>query len=175
LRARRAALPPTQRSQAARAAARHLARACRRWNARHIAVYLNLRNELSTAPLIERLQRDGCAIYAPKLAPGGTLRFARLTGPFKRNRHGIREPALQHRPPRLDVIVMPLVAFDDAGRRLGMGGGYYDRLLARTRSYRRPLRIGFAYAAQEIPRVPAAAHDVRLHAVATESGVRSFR
>jgi 5-formyltetrahydrofolate cyclo-ligase len=79
------------------------------------------------------------------------------------------------RPPRLDLVVLPLVAFDDEGRRLGMGGGYYDRWLARPRAARRPLRVGFGFALQEARVVPATAHDVRLDAVVTERGLRRFR
>jgi 5-formyltetrahydrofolate cyclo-ligase len=164
-------LPLSQRKRAAAQAARHLAsrlRGCR------VAVYLSLGEEIDTAPLIRRLRQLGCALYVPKVGARGQLRFTRLTGALRRNRYGIREPAVLRRPSRLDAIVLPLVAFDGAGRRLGMGGGYYDRLLGRARPYRRPWRVGFAFAAQEVAAVPVEAHDVRLHAVATERGVRRF-
>jgi 5-formyltetrahydrofolate cyclo-ligase len=173
LRRLRAAIPATQRRRAARAAARHLARACRRWGARHVALYLGLPEELDTRPLLAAL--PGATLYAPRIARDGVLRFTRLAPPLVRNRYGIHEPAQLRRPARLDLIVLPLVAFDASGARLGMGGGYYDRLLARPRAYRRPLRVGLAFAAQEIPAVPVAAHDARLDAVVTERGLRRFR
>jgi len=173
LRQVRAAIPRTERQRAARAAARHLARACRRWQARHVALYLGVPEELDTRPLIAALR--GARLYAPRLGPGGRLRFALLAPPLVRNRYGIPEPAALRPPPRLDLIVLPLVGFDAGGARLGMGGGYYDRLLARPRAHRRPLRVGFAFAAQEVPAVPVAPHDARLDAVVTERGLRRFR
>jgi 5-formyltetrahydrofolate cyclo-ligase len=175
LRLLRSRIPPAARRRAAEAAARHLLRACRRWQARDVALYLGLREELDTAPLLRPAARFA-RLHVPKLA-GQALRFARLRprAALVRNRYGIREPAVLSRPARLDVIVLPLVAFDAAGRRLGMGGGYYDRLLARARPYRRPLRVGLAFAAQEVRAVPAARHDVRLDAVVTERGLRRFR
>ena len=167
-------LPLAQRKRAAAQAARRLAprlRGCR------VAVYLSLGEEIDTAPLVRRLRRLGCALYVPKVGARGQLRFTRLVAgaALRRNRYGIREPAVLRRPSRLDAIVLPLVAFDGAGHRLGMGGGYYDRLLGRARPYRKPWRVGFAFAAQEVAAVPVEAHDVRLHAIATERGVRRFR
>jgi 5-formyltetrahydrofolate cyclo-ligase len=113
----------------------------------------------------------------PKLGAGGELRFTRWRPgqALRANRYGIGEPVALARPPRLDLVVLPLVAFDAQGRRLGMGGGYYDRRLARARATRRPLRVGYAFALQEVASVPAAAHDVALDAVVTERGVRRFR
>jgi 5-formyltetrahydrofolate cyclo-ligase len=168
-------LSAAARRRAARKAAVHLARAAIRWNARHIAVFLGMAEEIGTAALISMLWRQGCVLYVPKLAAAGRLRFAQLNAlaPLRRNRYGIAEPVLDRRPARLDLILLPLVAFDDQGRRLGMGGGYYDRLLERAR--RRPLRVGFAFAAQEVAAVPAAARDVRLDAIVTERGLRRFR
>ncbi|HUR39793.1 MAG TPA: 5-formyltetrahydrofolate cyclo-ligase [Verrucomicrobiae bacterium] len=173
LRQLRTTIPPSQRKRAARHAARHLARACVQWGARHVAVYLGTATELDTRPLIAALGH--LRLYAPRLRPGNRLAFARLAPPLKRNRYGIAEPLASRPPARLDLIVLPLVGFDGTGARLGMGGGYYDRLLARSRAFRRPLRVGFAFAAQEVERVPAAAHDVRLDAIVTELGLRKFR
>jgi 5-formyltetrahydrofolate cyclo-ligase len=71
-----------------------------------------------------------------------------------------------------EVLFIPLVAFDRAGRRLGYGGGYYDRTLAALPG---ALAIGCGFAAQELADLPVAEHDVRLHAVATEQGVLRCR
>jgi len=175
LRQLRRALPRAARRRAARRAAVHLARVARACNARHVAAYLGLPEEIDTAPLLALLRRQRCVLYVPKLAGPGRLRFTRLgaRAALRRNGYGIAEPVAGSRPARLDLIVVPVVAFDGAGRRLGMGGGYYDRLLARPRQ--RPWRVGFAFAAQEVARVPADAHDVLLDAVVTERGLRRFR
>lgn len=174
LRARRQSLSSAQRRIKAQRAARALARAVRRWQARHVAVYLSLADELDTAPLIGELRRLGCRLYVPVIARAGAMCFAQLAPPFRHNRYGIVEPAVVRAPKKLDLIVLPLLAFDAAGRRLGMGGGYYDRWLAAHAGGKPPRRIGYAYAVQEVARVPAGAHDLRLQAVVTETGLRCF-
>jgi 5-formyltetrahydrofolate cyclo-ligase len=70
-----------------------------------------------------------------------------------------------------DLIVTPLLAFDRRGGRLGQGGGYYDRTFA---ALPEAVRIGFAYAGQQVDRLPIEAHDIRLHGVLTETGYRAF-
>jgi 5-formyltetrahydrofolate cyclo-ligase len=72
-----------------------------------------------------------------------------------------------------DVIVMPLLGFDSRGTRLGYGGGYYDRTLAKLG--KRPRLIGLAFSVQEISEIPHEPHDIPLDAVVTEKGVRNFR
>ncbi len=67
-----------------------------------------------------------------------------------------------------DWLIVPLLAFDRSGARLGYGGGYYDRTLALLSG---ATAIGVAYAAQEIAQVPTGPHDVPLHAIATEQGL----
>ena len=77
---------------------------------------------------------------------------------------------------QLDIVLLPLLAFDDRGNRLGMGGGYYDRLFASRlhRKTKQPLRVGLAFDCQQAERLPMQAWDVPLHAVVTESGWRFF-
>jgi 5-formyltetrahydrofolate cyclo-ligase len=75
---------------------------------------------------------------------------------------------------RLDLILLPLLGYDAQGQRLGQGGGYYDRTLARLGKARRPLRIGLAYACQQLATLPVEDHDRPLHAVLTERGLQRF-
>jgi 5-formyltetrahydrofolate cyclo-ligase len=72
------------------------------------------------------------------------------------------------------VVIVPLLAFDARGYRLGYGGGFYDRTLETLRARRPTLAVGFAFAAQEVAEVPIEATDQRLDAVVTEEGVRLF-
>lgn len=74
-------------------------------------------------------------------------------------------------PKTLDVIVVPLVAFDLEGNRIGMGGGYYDRFLKR---YPKAQKIGLAYEFQKVDEIPAEPHDIRLNAVVTEKQTYTF-
>ncbi len=73
-----------------------------------------------------------------------------------------------------DLVLVPLLAFDPYGGRLGQGGGYYDRTLAQLRAERPVFVLGLAYAGQEVERLPAETHDQPLDAVLTETGLRSF-
>jgi 5-formyltetrahydrofolate cyclo-ligase len=163
-----------------RRAALHLLRWRRLRQARHIAVYLSVRSELSTAELIGRLLRRRHRLWAPVIAPGRRMRFAplRRNGKLRRDALGLPRPA-RGRPLRslrgMDLVVLPLVGFDARGQRLGGGGGYYDRALAGLSPARRPWLVGYAYAAQEIAAVPAEPWDVKLDAAVTERGLRRFR
>ena len=73
-----------------------------------------------------------------------------------------------------EVVIVPLVAFDARGYRLGYGGGFYDRTLAGLRARHPVLAVGFAFAAQELPEVPIDEYDQRLDVIVTEAGIRQF-
>ena len=102
------------------------------------------------------------------------LRVRRQT-PLQRNHYGILEPVTgdEASANELDVVVTPLVAFDENGHRIGMGGGYYDRFFAALRTRKRWLRpklIGFAFDCQKVARISPNPWDIRLSRVFTESG-----
>lgn len=114
----------------------------------------------------------------PRLAAGSALRFARwrMGDALRPNRFGIPEPDVDDdqllAPDELHAVLVPLLAFDRHGGRIGSGGGYYDRSFAFLRAQPRPARpllIGVGYAFQEVERVPAASWDVALDLVATEA------
>jgi 5-formyltetrahydrofolate cyclo-ligase len=149
---------------------------------RRVAVYLAMPGEASLAGVIATALDAGTEVYVPQVTSRrlGQMRFARL----RRNcalrpnesAFGILEPAGaagERMPPgRLDVILVPLVGFDRAGNRLGMGAGYYDRALRlrrdRTRSWRRPRLVGIAFACQEVARIEPSSWDVALDLIVTE-------
>ena len=143
--------------------------------ARRIAFYLKSDGEADPRPLLEDAMEDGKACYLPVLDPlkNNQLHFVRYlaTNTLVNNRFGIEEPQLidHHIAPSwtLDIIFMPLVAFDRAGTRLGMGGGYYDRTLANT-SVRKPLLIGLAHGCQEVDSLERSTWDIPMDAIATE-------
>jgi len=110
-------------------------------------------------------------VDAPE-APRLQFRIWNPTIPLVRNFFGIEEPGGGDVvPPRdLDLVLLPLVAWDERGHRLGMGAGYYDRALAPVAACSRPLRVGVAYGLQQADRLPADPWDVRLHEVITENG-----
>ena len=91
-------------------------------------------------------------------------------GPF-----GTQEPPPGAHMLEPNILFLPLLAFDSAGRRLGYGGGYYDRTLAKLRKDRAVRAYGLAFAGQEIERVPSNALDELLDGILTEQGYRQFR
>jgi 5-formyltetrahydrofolate cyclo-ligase len=152
------------------------------WRARQIAAYLAADGELDPAPLFPLLVLTGKRLYLPVLRPPPQqkLWFARhfLGGPLRLNRFAIPEPPLgqrDRRPPwRLDTLLLPLVAFDAACNRLGMGGGFYDRTLAHLRgcqAWRRPRLIGVAHECQKVEALPVRPWDIPLDLVITERRV----
>ena len=179
LRRRRVAIGKPQRRHCERRAALQLLRWRRLRQARNIAVYVSARSELSTATLIARLLRQGRKLWAPATGHSAQMRFVPLRrgGKLRRSALGLQQPA-RARPyrgaRRMDLILLPLLGFDAQGHRLGNGGGYYDRALATPRAGRRPLLVGYAYAAQEMAAIPAESWDVKLDAVITERGLRRF-
>ncbi|HEY5789179.1 MAG TPA: 5-formyltetrahydrofolate cyclo-ligase [Gammaproteobacteria bacterium] len=186
LRARRRELSGRERSHAARQVARWLARLPALQRAARVGVYLANDGEIDLAPLVRRLWRQRRpALFLPVLGdrPQPRLRYARYTPatPLRPNRFGIPEPFQPRRcllPARaLDVLLVPLVAFDRDGNRLGMGGGYFDRTLAYLlprRAWRRPRLVGVGYAFQQLAALPAARWDVPLQQAVTERGPVSF-
>lgn len=181
LRARRRALTPAQQRQAARDLYRQLAQHPLFRRARHIALYLPNDGEIDPVRLRREAQRRGKQVYLPLLAqwPRTHMVFQRLDAGerLQRNRFRIPEPAprpaRQRRPWALDLLLLPLVGFDDGGGRLGMGGGFYDRALAyrlRHRNWQKPVLLGLAHACQQVDRLPLESWDVPLHATVTDRG-----
>jgi 5-formyltetrahydrofolate cyclo-ligase len=181
MRARRLAFPAKEARSAAIRALHRLWSLPILSRARRIALYLPVRGELDCTPLAAQAWRRGRTTFLPVVA-GDTLRFAPFSADsrLRPNRFGILEPGASVRhwvgARQLDVIVAPLVAFDEQTNRLGMGGGYYDRTLAfltQRSSRRRPHFVALAFEMQRITALPADAWDVRLDAVITEE--RTYR
>ncbi|MBF0218499.1 MAG: 5-formyltetrahydrofolate cyclo-ligase [Gammaproteobacteria bacterium] len=171
--------------QQSQAICRHLSKLPMLLKSQHIALYLSNDGEVNLYPLLTYLTDIGKNCYLPCLAPHRQRRlwFApyrpgdRLTP----NRFAIPEPRVSVRAmrtaQRVDLILMPLVAFDQLGNRLGMGGGYYDRSLAflqQRQHWRRPRLMGTAFELQRLPLLPVAKWDIPMHALCTERGVLQF-
>src|SRR5690606_19024564 len=144
--------------------------------ARTIAAYLAASGEIPLDSVIEHAWMSGKCVFLPRLR-GAHLEFHRYTPDTRMqdNRFGIAEPEIRahsRAPTRfLDIVLVPLVAFDTAGTRLGMGGGFYDRTFAflrNRRCWRRPLLIGVGHEFQCLSTLPPAPWDVPLHAAVTD-------
>nr|WP_218834541.1 5-formyltetrahydrofolate cyclo-ligase [Pantoea piersonii] len=172
----RRSLTPEQQEQAADRLAEHAVNFAPLANASHIALFLSVDGELNTRPLIAKLWQQKKQVYLPVLHPfaSGHLLFLRYTPEtvLTPNKLRIPEPPLDIRQmitlDRLDVMMVPLVAFDDSGQRLGMGGGFYDRTLQNWRQHGF-LPVGVAHDCQQVERLPTEEWDVPLPAVLTPS------
>lgn len=182
LRAQRRALAPARQAAAGAALCAVVNALPLFRRARRIAFYLAHGGEIDPAPLRRRAQQLGKHCFLPVLHPLGhnRLHFVawREGEALLRNRFGIPEPRLRRPVPAwsLDLILVPLVAFDDSGNRLGQGAGFYDRALAfRRRGRRHPRLIGLAHSFQQVAQLSAAPWDVRLDGIATERGFIAAR
>jgi 5-formyltetrahydrofolate cyclo-ligase len=162
--------------EAARAIAEHVLGLPEVRRAATVAAYVSIGQEPGTGPLIDRLHEDGRHVLLPVVLPDLDLDWARYAGPdaLVPARMGLLEPA----GPTLgvdaiagaDVVLVPGLAVDRTGLRLGRGGGCYDRALARVPGGTPVCALLFDD--EVIDRVPAAPHDRRVNAVATPAGVR---
>ena len=177
LRLRRRQLSPGQRRRAARRAGPALAHTLEHRPARHVALYLANDGELDLLPAMTHPRLHQASTYLPWLDPlrPGHLKFRlwQAHHPMTPNQYGIAEPARALRGRALwalDVILLPAVAFDQAGYRMGMGGGYYDRTLADLqRRPRRPrlVAVGYDFQCMEEGVLPVAPWDQPVDGIVT--------
>ncbi|PUE00218.1 MAG: 5-formyltetrahydrofolate cyclo-ligase [Candidatus Sedimenticola endophacoides] len=179
IRSLRRALSPGRQRAHARAAARNFHASPLFLKARHIALYLASDGELDPQIIARQALACGKKVYLPVLRPQN--RRALWFAPYRpgqrliNNRFNIPEPDIRSHKPRrpwaLDLILMPLVAFDLGGNRLGMGGGYYDRTFAylrHRRVWKRPRLAGLAHELQRLDTLSANPWDIPMQAVITE-------
>lgn len=157
------------------APAAHLAEFLRAHRGRPLAGYLPIRTEIDPRPAMAEAAAHGPVGVPVIRGPGQPLVFSRWTpqtelvvGPF-----GACIPATEDLIVP-EILIVPLVAFDASGGRLGYGGGFYDRTLAGLRARGEVIAVGFAYAAQEAESLPAEPTDMPLDLLVTEAGLRRF-
>lgn len=140
-----------------------------------VSAYLAMGDELDPVPVLTRAAARGIVGAMPIVVrKGEPLRFRRwMPGdPTRPAGFGTREPVESAPEIEPDLLLVPLLAFDAQGYRLGYGGGFYDRTLAGLRQRKPILAVGFAYAEQEVDAVPCEGHDQRLDALLTPAGYR---
>lgn len=177
LRARRRALPPTERIRAAAGLARQLQALDALPTQGYVAGYWAMDGEIALHAWQTQLGK-GLVYCLPVLHADGHLRFApwRPGADLAPNRYGIPEPVVDQAAlldaSALSLAVLPLVGFDAACNRLGMGGGWYDRSFAfrQTGPAAAPRLIGAAFSVQQVAAVPTQPWDVTLDAVCTQAG-----
>lgn len=143
-----------------------------------VAAYWPKGRELDTAPILERLLEAGVTCALPIMQKDTLeMKFACWVESIalRRGRYDIMEPdSAEYIEP--DIVIVPMLAFDRRGYRLGQGGGYYDATLAALRARKGILAVGVAYASQAcLFNLPTEEHDQKLDVIITPQGVHDFR
>ncbi len=146
--------------------------------ARVVMFFVSFGSELDTVPMIRQAVAEGKRAAAPRASPGTReltpCEIRDVGADLAVGAHGIREPKLhcpEVRPEEIDVVLVPAAVWGEDGYRIGYGGGYYDRFLARLPHAR---RIGLGLEVQVVPAVPHGEHDLPVEALVTEAAVRRF-
>lgn len=180
MREKRRALTEEEAHERSLAAQRHILESKEWANARSVALYMAVRRETEAGLLADAAWEVGKDVYMPYTVPmsGGIMHLLPcLSGQaLVKSRYGIPEPTPETCPPSPEggwvpeLIIVPGLAFDREGHRLGSGGGYYDRLFAK-KTMQDTVRIALAYAFQIVDSLPAEEWDAPMHAIATEEGL----
>ena len=138
-----------------------------------VSGFLAIGDEIDLTPLLVRLEGEGYRLALPVMEGKGKPLVFRAWAPgepLSETMWGIREPLPEADAVDPDIVLGPLLAFDKAGYRLGYGGGFYDRTLARLRALKPIVSIGIAFDAQRVDAVPHLDYDERLDWILTPSG-----
>jgi 5-formyltetrahydrofolate cyclo-ligase len=143
-----------------------------------VSGFMPLGSEINPVPLMKALAGQGARLALPVIAGRGkplTMRSWNFGDELDRGQWNFREPKPEAAEVEPDILLVPLLAFDRTGHRIGYGAGYYDLTIARLRAQKPIVTIGLAFAAQEVRSVPATPRDARLDLVLTENEVIDLR
>jgi 5-formyltetrahydrofolate cyclo-ligase len=143
-----------------------------------VSGFMPLKSEINPLPLMQKLAEAGARLALPAIAGRGKpliMRAWKFGAPLDRGQWGIREPKPDAPEVEPDILLVPLLAFDREGFRIGYGAGYYDMTIHRLRALKPVTAVGIAFAAQEVPKIPTTPRDERLDLVLTEREVIDLR
>ena len=141
---------------------------------RKVLCYASMADEVQIRPLMEKWLSLGVTVALPHITGKGQMEAVSFTDfdSLVEGEYGILTPDLEKGeiipPDELDLIIVPGIAFDTRGERLGKGGGFYDAYLARATKAK---RIALAFSCQLVAKIPMEAHDVLVHKIITEQGI----
>ena len=142
-----------------------------------VAGYWPIRDEINPVPLLRRLHKDGTRVTLPVVMEKGGLLTFREWEPdldLEDGPYGTSHPPSRRDEREPDMVIVPMLAFDGDGNRLGYGAGYYDRALASLRKAHPVIAVGMAFEAQRVESLPHGKHDQRLDWVVTENAAHRF-
>jgi 5-formyltetrahydrofolate cyclo-ligase len=143
-----------------------------------VSGYSPLKSEINPLPLMRRFAERGAQLALPVVAGRGQpliMRAWAFGQELGIGVWGIRQPKPESREVFPDILIVPLLAFDQRGHRIGYGAGYYDMTISRLRALKPIIALGVAFAAQEVEEVPTSPRDAQLDLVLTEHGIIDHR
>jgi 5-formyltetrahydrofolate cyclo-ligase len=176
--AQRMTIPPDEQQAAALAMRDNFLKSLYLPKGTSISGYMPIKSEISPLPLFDVLMERGYALLMPRVIPNDTVLEFRTWNrktPMTRSLYGIEEPDPAHSAVSIpDLFILPLLAFDGQGNRLGYGAGYYDQTFSRLRGKVSFRVVGVGYEAQRHETVPHESHDYRLDMCITDKNVYTF-
>ena len=143
-----------------------------------VSGFMPLKSEINPLPLMRTLADAGAKLALPVVAGKGkplTMRAFTFGDVLASGVWGIREPKPEAPEVFPDILLVPLLAFDRSGHRIGYGAGYYDMTITALRARKSVAAVGIAFAAQEVAQVPSTPRDARLDLVLTEHEIIDVR
>ena len=143
-----------------------------------VSGFMPLKTEINPLPLLRKLAEQGAQLALPAIDGRGKpliMRAFAFGDEFATGQWGIREPKREAPELAPDILLVPLLAFDRTGHRIGYGAGYYDMTIAKLRAMKPVVAVGIGFAAQEIGQVPVTPRDARLDLVLTEREIIDLR
>ena len=143
-----------------------------------VSGFFPLKTEISPLPLMRKLAESGVQLALPVIDARGKpliMRAFAFGDELASGQWGIREPKADAAEVAPDVVLVPMLAFDRNGHRIGYGAGYYDMTIGKLRAMKPVIAVGIAFAAQEIEEVPVTPRDARLDLVLTEREIIDLR
>ena len=137
-----------------------------------IGGYYPFNYELDILNILETLEKKKYIISLPKIAKNNKMNFFKWSfkEPLKINKLGIPETT-SNKKINPNILLIPLVGFDDQLNRLGYGGGYYDRYLSKIKDHKKIIKIGVGFSFQKIKNIPINKHDIKLDYIITEKKI----
>ena len=143
-----------------------------RFNQKRIGGYFPSNNEIDDLEILYLLEKKNYKISLPIIRKNNQMDFFLWSKklPLKINKYGIPEP-VSKKIFYPDILLIPLVGYDEKLNRLGYGGGFYDRYISRAERYKKIIKIGLAFSFQKIKKIPISSHDKKLDFIITEKEI----
>ena len=137
-----------------------------------IGGYYPFNSELDILNILEKFDKNKCIISLPKITKNNKMNFFKwsLKEPLKINKFGIPETTSDKKI-NPNILLIPLVGFDDQLNRLGYGGGYYDRYLSKIKDHQKIIKIGVGFSFQKIKNIPVNKYDIKMDCIVTEKKI----